>query len=182
MKMVALLRGINVGGNRKVPMVELQSVAAKAGFTEIATYINSGNLIFNSSKLSAEQASLLLEKGIEKHFGFAVDVVIRTAAQWKKYASKSPFPDATTMRPHLLLLGLSKKPPTRNAVLLLSERANGNERIKIINDAIWVDFATGVGKSKLTPALFDKAVGSSVTMRNWKTVLKLNEMLSQTKI
>jgi uncharacterized protein (DUF1697 family) len=177
-KMVALLRGINVGGNRKVPMKELHAVAIKAGLKQVATYINSGNLVFDAGKTSPEDVTARLEKAIQKHFGFAVDVIVRTEKQWKLYASKRPFPDAAELRPNLLMIGLSKLPLPKNVGGLLSERVSENERVKIVGNAIWVDFADGAGRSKLTPALFDKAVGSPVTLRNWRTVMKLAEMLS----
>jgi uncharacterized protein (DUF1697 family) len=180
MRMVALLRGINVGGKRKVPMPELRALAEKAGYSEIETYVNSGNLIFNSRNDKADKVADRLEKLIEDHFGFFIDVVVRTAEQWEKYASSSPFPDAAKERPHLVLLGLSRRPFDRTVAAKLSERAGKSERIRILEDAIWVDFGGGVARSKLTPALFDKAAGSTVTMRNWRTVLKIHELLEQT--
>jgi uncharacterized protein (DUF1697 family) len=179
MKMVALLRGINVGGNRKVPMKDLYSIAISAGLKDVATYINSGNLIFDAGKMSAARVTTTLEKAIQKHFGFSVDVIVRTEKEWQAYASSRPFPDAAESRPNLLMMGLAKLPPPKNIAALLSERASANEKIKIVGDAIWVDFADGVGRSKLTPAWFDKNAGSPVTLRNWKTVMKLAEMLSR---
>src|SRR5262245_50992702 len=110
MKMVALLRGVNVGGNRKVPMTELCALATKSGLTEVKHYINSGNLVFEAGKMKADQVATLLEKAIEKHFGFYVDVIVRTAAQWKKYTAGSPFPVAERSRPKFLHLGLSRLP------------------------------------------------------------------------
>jgi uncharacterized protein (DUF1697 family) len=175
--MVALLRGINVGGNRKVPMRELHDLATKAGLSEVATYIQSGNLVFEAEKRSTTAVISLLETALEKHFGFPVEVVVRSATQWKKYAAGSPFPDAERLRPHLLLLGLAKTPFAAGMAAKLTERATQEERIKIVGDAIWVDFAKSVGRSKLTPAFFNRVADGSVTMRNWKTVLKLNEML-----
>ena len=108
MKMLALLRGINVGGNRKVPMAELRSIAKDIGFTEVETYINSGNLIFDSGKMNSTRVATLLEKSIKSHFGFHVDVVVRTKMEWKKYASGGPFPDAANIRPNLLMIALAK--------------------------------------------------------------------------
>ena len=75
-------------------------------------------------------------------------------------------------------VGLSKSPLKGVLIETLTEKALYGERIKIVGDAIWVDFAKSVGNSKLTPAVFDRAAGSTVTMRNWNTVLKLNEMLN----
>lgn len=178
MKMVALLRGVNVGGNRKVPMKELHAVALKAGLKQVETYINSGNLVFDPGNMSPADSAARLEKAIQKHFGFAVDVVIRTERQWKAYVKEGPFPEAAEIRPNLLMVGFSKLPLRKDVDSLLKERAAANERIKVVNDAIWVDFAGGAGRSKLTPAWFDKAAGSPVTLRNWRTVMKLAKMLS----
>src|SRR5262245_16850824 len=113
-RMIALLRGINVGGNRKVPMAELRQIASEAGLEEVETYIQSGNLTFATTQTPAA-AEAALEKAIEEKFGFAVDVVVRTAAQWARYAAGSPFPDAAKERPNILHLGLSKKPPAPDA-------------------------------------------------------------------
>ncbi len=176
--MVALLRGINVGGNKKIPMSELCNLAIKAGLLEVRSYINSGNLIFEAGNLKANFVVTLLEKAIEKHFEFQVDVIVRTKTQWKKYTAGSPFSAAERSRPNLLQLGLSKLPSNKDLPEKLLERASQGEKIELVGDAIWVDFAGGIGKSKLTPTLFDKAAGSPVTMRNWNTVLKLGEMLN----
>lgn len=175
--MVALLRGINVGGNRKVPMPVLCSLAMKVGFTDVVHYINSGNIVFEAGTRKASEVEELLEKAIEKHFKFHVDVIVRTATQWKKYAAGGPFPTAAKERPHLLHLGLSKKRCNKNIAELLDDYTKLGEKIKLVGDAIWVDFVGGSAKSKLTPILFEKTAGSPVTMRNWNTVLKLDAML-----
>ncbi len=176
--MVALLRGINVGGNKKIPMQILLDVAAAAGLVEVATYIQSGNLVFGTTG-SAAEAEVLLEKIIEKKFGFPVEVVVRTATQWNRYAAGCPFAAAQIERPSLLLLGLSKKPPLPDVAQKLRERAAHGERIEVKGDALWIDFQGGVGVSKLTPAVLDRAVGSTVTARNIRTVQELAQMLAK---
>jgi uncharacterized protein (DUF1697 family) len=174
-KMVALLRGINVGGKRIVPMAELRAIAEKLGFGDVETYIQSGNLIFSGGggPAAAERA---LEQAIEKRMGFFVDVLVREAATWKKYAAKTPFPDAAQARPNLLHLALCKQKPGPGALTLLRERAT-TERIELAGDALWIDFKDGVARSKITPALLDRAVGSCVTARNYKTVQILRDTL-----
>jgi len=179
MKMVALLRGINVGGNRKISMPQLVALAETCGFTEVKSYINSGNIVFAVSKMNPKQAGTKLEKTIEAQFGFQADVIVRTASQWKKYSTGSPFSSAETTRPKMLHLGLSKATFKGDITPGLIEKAQYGEKIKVVGDAIWVDFCKSVGNSKLTPAIFDKAAGSTVTLRNWNTVLKLNEMLNK---
>lgn len=176
--MVALLRGINVGGNKKVPMQELRQLAKDCGFTEPTTYIQSGNLVFATPRTPA-QAETALEKAIAAHFGFTVEVIVRTSAQWNSYAAGSPFPKAQKERPNMLLLGLSKKPPQDGAVERILERATFGEDAQLLGDgALWIDFKKGAGTSKITPAVMDKAAGSTVTTRNWNTVQALNAMLA----
>lgn len=173
--LVALLRGVNVGGNKKVPMSELRDIVTRLGCVRVQTYIQSGNLVF-STPIAPSAAELALEQGIRRRFGFAVDVVIRTGAAWRAYAAGTPFADAQSERPHLLHLGLSKRPPKPDAADKLREYARSGERIEILDDAIWIDFGGSVASSKLTPAVLDRVVGSTVTARNWRTVLKLGEM------
>jgi uncharacterized protein (DUF1697 family) len=174
--MVALLRGINVGGNKRVPMAELRTLANGLGFRQVDSYIQSGNLVF-STELAPEAAELTLERAILDHFGFPVQVIVRTATKWESYATKSPFRGTEAERPHLLLLGVSKQPVKSGAAKALRDHANAGERIEVLGDAIWIDFATSVASSKLTPTVLDRCVGSTVTARNWRTLQKLAEML-----
>ena len=172
---IALLRGINVGGNKKIPMAELREIAGLLGWDNVQSYIQSGNLVFSASVIPSV-VELALERTIQERFGFAVDVVVRTSGAWQAYAAGSPFGKAEEERPHLLHLGLSKRPPKPDAVETLRRYAAAGERVEVFDDAIWIDFAGGVARSRLTPAVLDRAVGSTVTARNWRTVQKLGEM------
>ncbi len=176
-RMAALLRGINVGGNKKVPMAELRELAKDIGGQDVETYIQSGNLVLTTS-MGARDVEASLEQALLARFGFEVEVVVRTASQWRSYAKGSPFPEAEVDRPHMLLLGLSKRPPKPGAAEGLRAYAKAGERVDVVGDAVWVDFPVGAGKSKVTPAVLDRLVGSTVTTRNWRTVLKLAEMLA----
>jgi uncharacterized protein (DUF1697 family) len=173
---VALLRGINVGGNKRVPMAELRTLATELGWQQVETYIQSGNLVFVSSGSSAASEEAL-EKAIAAHFGFRVEVIVRSAAAWQGYAVGTPFPDAQAARPNRLLLGLSKHPPKPEAAERLRAYAKAGERLQVVGDALWIDFADGIGPSKLSPAVLDRAVGSTVTARNWRTVQTLAQLL-----
>jgi uncharacterized protein (DUF1697 family) len=172
---IALLRGINVGGNRKIPMAELRELCGELGFEDVQSYIQSGNLVFTASG-KADAVEARLEKAIEKRFGFAVDVIVRTAAQWPAYVKGNPLPEASEKEPQLVHLALSKSPPKKDAVAALRERATTGERIEAAGEAIWIHFAGGVARSKLSPTVFDRLVGSPVTARNWRTVQKLAEL------
>jgi uncharacterized protein (DUF1697 family) len=170
--MLAFLRGINVGGNKLVPMAELRALATKLGFGDVATFIQSGNLIFTTTQAPAA-VETALQAAIQKRFGFSVDVVARTAEQWQRYAARTPFEDAATERPHLLHLGLAKAAVRAGAGEALAPYLRGGERVHPADDCIWIDYAAGAGQSKVSPAVLDRAIGSTVTARNWRTVQKL---------
>ncbi len=174
-KIVVLLRGINVGASRKLSMAELRAAAQRAGFDDIETYIQSGNLVLTAESAAVAEESI--ESLIAENFAMKVEAIARTARQWIAYAGVAPFADADE-RGNLIHLGLSKHRPAADAAEKLRAKAAHGEEIVIAGDAIWVDFKQGVGNSKLTPAMFDRAVGSTVTMRNWRTVRKLAEMVA----
>ena len=174
-RMVALLRAVNVGG-RKLPMAELRALCAELGWSDIATYIQSGNLVFTAPG-KADEIEAMLEKAIEKEFGLDVPVIIRSKADWAKYPGLNPFPKAAKDAPAKLHLLLSKKPPAKGAAEAIQARAKAGEQVKQDGDGLWIHYPEGAGASKLTPSLIDRAIGSSATARNYNTVLKLREML-----
>jgi uncharacterized protein (DUF1697 family) len=172
---IALLRGINVGGHNKVPMAELRALCGELGWADVRSYVQSGNLVFEAAgppaRLEAE-----LERAIERRFGRSIAVVVRAAADWPGYVAGNPFPGASQSAPNAVMLALSKAPPKAGAVEGLRERAAGGERIERVDDALWIHYAGGSARSKLSPGLLDRLVGSPVTTRNWRTVLKLDEL------
>ncbi len=175
--LVALLRGINVAGKKKIPMAELRALAEDEGFASARTYIQSGNLVFRTS-LSPAAAQKSLEKAIANHFGFEVEIVVLAGTQWLAYARTSAFPDAEKSRPKTLLLAISKTGPKDGAVDLILGYAV-NERAKLLGDAIWIDFVDGSGRSKVTPAVLQKALGKSATTRNWRTVGAIADLVRE---
>ena len=88
----------------------------------------------------------------------------------------NPYPDASESAPNAVMLALSKAPPRPDAVEKLRERASTHERIVQVGNALWIHYGDGMAKSKLAPSLLDRVVGSAVTTRNWRTVLKLQEL------
>jgi uncharacterized protein (DUF1697 family) len=174
-RMVALLRAVNVGG-RKLPMAELRALCGELGWSDVATYIQSGNIVFTASgKVEAIEAAL--EETIRKHYGYEAPAIVRTAAQWAHYPPANPFPNAAKDEPNRLMLLLSKRPPAQGAEDAIQARATAGETVRRAGDALWIHFPNGAGTSKLTPALIDKAVGSPTTARNYRTVTMLLEML-----
>lgn len=174
-RMVALLRAVNVGG-RKLPMADLRALCAELGWTDAATYIQSGNVVFTADG-KAQAVEKQLEDAIEARFGLDVPVIVRSASEWATLAASNPFARAAREEPNRLQLLVSKRPPDDDAAGKLMERAQAGESVKAAGGALWFHFPEGVGTSRLTPAMIDKACGSPSTGRNYRTVLKLQEML-----
>jgi len=174
-KLLALLRAVNVGG-RKVPMADLRALCARLGWNEVQTYIQSGNVVFAAEGKGAELEETL-EAAIRDHFRLEVPAVVRTAAQWSRLAADNPLGEAAEREPNRVQLLVSKKPLADGAAERLMERARDGEIVEEAGGALWFHFPAGVAGSKLTPALIDKAAGSPTTGRNWRTVIKLKEML-----
>jgi uncharacterized protein (DUF1697 family) len=173
---IALLRGINMVGNNSIRMAELCSLCTSIGWCDVQHYIQSGNLVF-SSNATAAALEKQLEQCIQKQFGHSISVIVRPASAWPAYVKSNPFPGASKKEPHRVMLGLSKSRPRPDAAKQLLARATNGERVKLVGDALWIHFKEGAGKSKLTPALFSRFVASPVTLRNWRTVLKLEKMV-----
>lgn len=175
---IALLRGINVGAATKVPMERLRALCGELGWRDVRTYIASGNVLFRGQG-EAEALEGALEAALEREFGRAFPVLVRSAEEWRSYASGSPFPEAEEREPNRLMIGLSKRALAGDAVERLRERAVAGERIVADRGALWIHFPDGAGTSKLSPALLDRAAGSPLTLRNWRTVVKLGEMVGE---
>jgi len=172
---VALLRAINVGG-RMLPMATLRELCGGLGWQNVRTYIASGNVLFEADGAN-EANEAALEAAIAGRFPFKVPVVVRTAKQWADYPGSNPFLDEARDAPNRLLMLLSKQPPADGAAQAIEQRGAAGEKARRAGDALWIYFPDGSGTSKLTPTAIDKAIGSPATSRNYRTVVKLKEML-----
>jgi uncharacterized protein (DUF1697 family) len=173
---VALLRGINVSGQHAIPMAALRGTCASIGFDRIRTYIQSGNVVF-ACAVSEATAERRLEAAVERDYGHRVPVIVRSAAHWARFVEGMPFPDGAEREGSRVLLVVAKRPPAGNAAAELQQRATAGERVVGRGDALWIHFPQGIGRSKLTPAVLDRCLGSPATARNRRTVLKLHELM-----
>ncbi len=175
---VALMRGINVGSTRKLPMADLRALCPTLGLMRPETYIQSGNLIIDAAS-TAEDVRELLERELTARFGFRVDVIVRAASDWQSYVVSNPFSNDNSVLAKALHLYLSRDPMAPNAGEMLMERALPREKIAFAAGSVWIDYgAQGLKDSKLSPAFIDKACGSPTTGRNWNSVLKIHEMIT----
>jgi uncharacterized protein (DUF1697 family) len=173
---IALLRGINVSGRNSIRMTELRALCHRLGWRDVQTYIQSGNVVFRAENATAARLEQALERAIERDWGLSVPTLVRSAAEWRDYTRENPFPAESRNEPNRVMIAVSKARPLDTAVEELRRRAASDERVARVGDALWVFYAGGAGRSKLSPAVFDRAVGSAVTARNWRTAVKLEEM------
>jgi uncharacterized protein (DUF1697 family) len=172
---VALLRAINVGGRKPVAMADLRDLLAGLGFADPRSLLQSGNLVFRSSR-SGPPLERLLEEEAETRLGVETDFFVRTAAEWQEIVAHNPFPREAERDPgHLLTLFL-KDAPGPAAMKALQAAITGPEVLRAWGRQAYIVYPDGVGRSKLTNALIEKKLGTRSTGRNWNTVLKLGAL------
>jgi uncharacterized protein (DUF1697 family) len=171
---VALLRGINVGGKNMLPMKILAEMFAAAGCTDVATYIQSGNVVFCAGDKIANGLGGAITKQVEKQFGLKVPVVIRSAAELDAVIRGNPLGAAEEML-HVLFLA---DRPGSDLVAGLDPARSAPDEYLVVGRDIYAKLVTGAAKTKLTNAYFDSKLKTVSTMRNWRTVLKLAEMMA----
>ena len=171
----ALLRGINVGGNNKLPMKDLAALFTKAGCSEVVTYINSGNVVFRAEPALAARIPELIAGAILKTRKLTVPVVVRSAAALKKIAAKHPHqsPAAET---RFLHVGFLAKEPTAAQVASLDPNRSPGDVFTVVGSELYALYGAGMAKTRLTNQYIDSKLGTVSTMRNWNTVLKLLEL------
>ncbi len=173
----ALLRGVNVGGNRKLPMSELRAALEELGYEDVATYIQSGNVVLRS-KSNAGRVAAELEALIAERFRLPVKVLLRTPAELEGIADANPFlanePEASRL--HVTFLD---RQPAREAVATLDPRRSPGDEYSVSGREIYLHYPNGSGRSKLTLGYFERRLGVSGTTRNWNTLLKLIELTAE---
>ncbi|MFJ8078387.1 DUF1697 domain-containing protein [Streptomyces sp. NPDC096176] len=174
---VALLRGINVGGSRKVPMAQLRAVLGDLGHGDIATYLQSGNAAFSSADTDEHALAAGIEAAVEKAFGFRVDTLVRSGAYLQAVADACPFPAASLEGKQLHVTFFSETVASQR-LASIDTAAHLPEEFRLGDRALYLYAPEGLGRSKLAAALSRPGLlkGVVATSRNWNTVVKLVEM------
>ena len=172
---VALLRAVNVGGTGRVAMAELKTACEAAGLRRVATYIASGNIVFDSDRPAAELKPLIAGL-LRERFGLADNgPVLRTPEGLAAAIAANPFRDAAAARPKLLMVGFLDRPPPEGAAAALAAYP-GPERLHLAGDHLFIEYVDGVARSKLSAAFLARALQVPATARNWNTATTLLEM------
>jgi len=167
---IALLRGINVGGHKKVPMAELRDVLTASGLENVQTYIQSGNVIFQSSSSDKEVLEQRIQKVIRGYFSFEVPVLVRTRAEIKTIFENCPFPEDKKVNSYFTMLS---EIPSRDLVDEASKKTYPNEEFVILQDCIYFFCVNGYGNAKFNLNFFERKLKVNATSRNYKTMVKL---------
>ena len=173
---VALLRGINVAGNNRLPMKDLIEMFAREGCASVAAYIQSGNVIFNADPGLALEIPPRITARVKKRFGFDVPVVLRTADELKKVISNNPFVKAGAAEKELHVMFLANVPEAARIRTLDPDRSPP-DTYQVRGREIYLRLPNGAGRSKLSNQYFDSKLATVSTARNWRTVTTLLKLM-----
>ncbi|MBY9079892.1 DUF1697 domain-containing protein [Paenibacillus sp. HN-1] len=177
---IALIRGINVGGNNIVKMQDLKALFEDLGFRNARTYIQSGNVVFETGEGdNGETVRQTIEDGFRAAFGFGVSVVVRSAEELVSVIAGNPFELAAAedfKRLHVFFLSGE---PDKEALERLAPYENGEDMIRVAGRDMYILFHTKISDSPLFKVSLDKVLGLSATSRNWNTVTKLAAMAGE---
>lgn len=172
---VALLRGINVGGHNRVAMGDLRSLIEDLGFTDVRTYLNSGNVVFSSRERSNDELATTIADGIETSLKSTVPVIVRSGAELQAIIDRNPFPqhaaDHKTL--HVTFFG---ETPDQTLVDAMQDVERGDDDFRVLGDEIYLYYPNKITGAVFMPNGLDKALQVTTTSRNWRTVTKLAEL------
>ncbi|TPM42001.1 DUF1697 domain-containing protein [Mesorhizobium sp. B2-3-4] len=174
---VALLYSIGLGEGRRLVMSDLKAMAENLGLTNVRTLVATGNLVFECEKVSIAALERRLERAFEKTFGRHVDILVRSAADWRKLAGQNPFPAESTQAGDQVAVRVMREPVAEDALSTLQARAAADERVLLVGGDIWLVFSRERPSSRLLAAANHKRLGIG-TSRNWNTVRRLAEMVA----
>jgi uncharacterized protein (DUF1697 family) len=173
---IALLRGINVGGNKLIKMDELRRSFEALGCERVASYIQSGNLVFKASKLSAGALTKKIEERIQSDFGHSVAVMLRTADEMKKTIASNPFLRERAIDLEKLHVTFLSEIPEPSALKKLEELTTSPDRFRCSGKTVYLYLPNGFSGSSFMKKPLDRILSVVTTTRNWKTVNQLSQM------
>lgn len=172
---VALLRGVNVGGKNKLPMADLRDIFTAAGCTAAQTYIQSGNVVFEATSSLAERVPAIVTLAIRQRFGYDTAVVVRSSEELRQVAASNPFD--TSGDPRFIHVAFLEDTPSVEAVSRLDPERSPPDAFAVVGNNVYLHYPNGVARSKLTNEYLAAQLRTASTMRNWRTVLTLLEMV-----
>ena len=178
MRYIGLLRAVNVGGKNTIPMADLRSALQDIELDHVRTYIQSGNMVFDSD-LTEDAVQDRIEHQIQQRFGFHIDVILRTVTEFDRLIADLPFagasePASSASSPVGVSVAFLNEPPDPDAVAALDRYPSPGEQYRVVSRNVYLLLPNGTARSKLVAQV--QKLGPRVTVRNWKTVQKLQAM------
>ncbi len=178
---IFLLRGINVGGHRKIKMEALRALCESLWLTNVRTHIQSGNIVCRASGRDPNSVARQLEDAIETSSGFRPLVVARTAAELRTVIERNPFANRADVAPDRLGVSFLASDPGEAAREQVRAMDVAPEELRIDGREMYIHFPQGMGASKLPLAAIERLLKTPGTVRNWNTVEKLMAMVDEAK-
>jgi uncharacterized protein (DUF1697 family) len=176
---VCLLRGVNLGKQRKLPMPALRDSLTAAGLAGVRTYLQSGNIIVQSQLRTHAQVSRLVRAAIAADFSLDVPVITRRPAEIDRLITANPFAAHVADRPHLIRVIFLEAVPSKERVDRLAAVEAVRDTCRVIGNHVYVDYVRGYHTTHRTAPYFTGLLGVDGTERNWRTVLALAGLLRQ---
>jgi uncharacterized protein (DUF1697 family) len=177
---VALLRAINLGRVNRVPMRDLRVALTDAGFSDVTTHLQSGNVVLASTKRTPTAVATAVEKLVRAEFGVDTDVIVRTAGALAKIARANPLARRGA-DPGMLHVAFLKARPTAAAKRALTGRTFGDDEFVVQGAEVYLRYPHGVAGSKMSTPVFEGVLGTRATVRTWKVVTRLEELAAGTR-
>ena len=174
---VALLRGINVGGKTSLPMKELVSILEDLDCRNVRTYIQSGNAVFQNSEKVPDRLSKKIRAAIKDRCGLEPQVLLLRPGELQQAVDSNPFPAAES-KPTTLHVNFLAKAPAKPDLPALDRLKNASEQFELKDRCFYLHAPDGIGRSKLATGA-ERLLGVPMTGRNWRTVMKLMEIVKQ---
>lgn len=177
---VALLRGINVSGKNPIKMEALRSLFTTLGYEGVATYVQSGNIVFTGAARSAPKIAETIKRAIVDEFGFEVGVLVRTADELSALAGDNPLRhrNADPSKLHVTFL---ERVPRAAKVKALDPSFAAPDEFAVVGQEVFVHCPNGYGRTKINNTFFEKKLGVAATTRNLRTVQALVDLADKTK-
>ncbi len=177
-RVVALLRGVNVGRSNRLAMASLRELLTDLGYADVKTYLQSGNAVFTSSPSAAETAAADIEQALAHTLGVRSTVVTRTAADMASVVANAPMRDLMT-DPAKYLVGFLDGDPDPDGARAVASLDVSPDQVRLVGHEIYLWCPAGVRASPLSAVPWDRRLGVAVTMRNWKTVTSLLALFAE---
>jgi uncharacterized protein (DUF1697 family) len=170
---ISFLRAVNVGGHNKIKMDALRAVYESLGFRNPQTYVNSGNVVFQSRERNVALLTKKIQDSLEKKFGFRPTIVLRSAVELRAIIAANPFAKRKDIEPGKFLVTFLASTPAAEALVAALKIKTDPEELRIVGSEAFIYFPNGMGRPKMSWPTIERALKTTGTGRNWNTINKL---------